>query len=329
MIAMTVLVTGATGFAGSHLTSRLLGEGADVRILARPTSNVSRPELAGAGVVIGDITDQESVRRAVDGAHTVYHIAAVFRKAGLPDDVYWRVNYEGTVNLLNASLTAGVQRFVYCSTIGVHTSVKDPPADETAPYEPGDVYQRSKCEAEKAVLAFHGEHGLNVTVIRPTAIYGPGDTRWLKLFRAIAKRRFLMLGNGNTLIHMVYISDLVDAFRLAAESPKAVGQVYIVGGERYVTLNELTVIIARVLGVSLRREHIPIGPVRLLSALCEDVCRPLGIEPPLFRRRVDFFVKNRAFDITKARTELGYSPKVDLQEGIRRTSQWYREQGMI
>ena len=138
-----------------------------------------------------------------------------------------------------------------------------------------------------------------------------------------------MLGSGDTFIHLVYISDLVDAFRLAADNPNAVGKVYIAAGERYVTLNELAGIIARAVGAPVPWLKVPVKPVRVLSGICEDVCRALKLEPPIFRRRVDFFVKNRAFDITKAKAELGYSPKVDMEEGVTRTASWYRERGLL
>lgn len=324
-----VLVTGATGFTGSHLTRRLLEDGHDVRILARQTSNVTRAELAGAEVIFGDVTDERTANRACTDVDTVYHIAALYRQAGFPDASYWNVNYGGTLNMLEASHRAGVRRFVHCSTIGVHSSVCNPPADETAPYQPDDVYQRSKCEAEKAALKFHEVKGLPVSVIRPAGIYGPGDLRWLKLFKSIGRRRFVMLGSGDTFIHMVYISDLVDAFLLAAQVPSAVGKVYIAGGERYVTLNELAAAIAEALGVPEPRIHLPVKPVRLLSGICEDVCRAVHVEPPIFRRRVDFFVKNRAFDISRAKAELGYRPKVSLEDGINRTASWYKEQNLL
>lgn len=324
-----VLVTGATGFTGSRLTRRLLDEGHDVRILARPTSDISRLELSGAEVVVGDVTDKGATWEAANGIEVVYHIAALFRRAGLPDTAYSDVNFHGTVNLLDAALESGVARFVHCSTVGVLGHVSNPPADESAPYNPGDIYQMTKCEGEKAALTFWEQRGLPVTVVRPAGIYGPGDRRWLKLFKAVAGRRFVMLGSGNTLIHLVYVDDLVDAFRLAAESPNAVGKVYIAAGERYVTLNELVWTICRVLSVPTPKLHIPVKPVHVLSGICEDICRALRIEPPIYRRRVDFFVKDRAFEITRARTELGYSPRVDLAEGIARTARWYRGQGLL
>jgi len=138
-----------------------------------------------------------------------------------------------------------------------------------------------------------------------------------------------MVGSGETLIHMVYIFDLVDAFVLAAENRNAVGKVYIAAGERYVTLNELTTTIAKAVGVSDSFLHIPYKPVRVLSGVVEDVCKMVHVEPPIYRRRVEFFAHDRAFDITRARTELGYAPKVSLEEGIRRTADWYKEQKLI
>ena len=324
-----VLVTGATGFAGGHLARRLLDDGLEVRALVRPGTDAECLIRAGAEVVRGDLSVSESVRAAMAGVETVYHIAALFREAKHPDSAYWAANYDGTINMLSAAHQAGVRRFVHCSTVGVLGHIADPPADETTPYNPGDVYQRSKCEAEQAALEFQRTHGLPVVVIRPAGIYGPGDVRWLKLFRSIARGRFAMIGSGRTLIHWIYVSDLVDAFRLAAESPDCVGQVYIIAGERYVTLNELAGTIAKVVGARIPRLHVPMSPVRIASAICEDLCRSIRIEPPLYRRRVDFFVKNRAFCTQKARRELGYSPKVDLDEGIARTAAWYRDRGML
>ncbi|HET6454756.1 MAG TPA: NAD-dependent epimerase/dehydratase family protein [Armatimonadota bacterium] len=324
-----VLVTGASGFVGSHLAKRLLQDGHDVRVFIRPGRDVSELELLGAEIAYGDLVDAESVNRAMNDIEVVYHIAAAFRQAKLSDSTYWDINFHGAVNLFKVALEVGVTRFLHCSTVGVLGHMENPPGDESLPYKVENIYQITKSEAEKAALAFHEDRGFPVTVIRPAGIYGPGDLRWLKLFKSIAWRRFAMLGSGETLIHLVYISDLVDAFVLAAENPNAVGKVYIAAGERYVTLNELTSTIAKTVGVSDSFLHIPFKPVRVLSGVVEDVCKVLRVEPPIYRRRVDFFAHDRAFDITRARTELGYSPKVSLEEGIRRTADWYKEQRLI
>lgn len=234
----------------------------------------------------------------------------------------------GTRRLAEAALGEGGIPFVYCSTCGVHGEV-EPPADETAPYNPGDIYQETKVEAEELVLGLHRERGLPAVVLRPVGIYGPGDRRFLKLFRGVARRRFPLIGDGKVFYHLTHVEDVARGFLRAAETKAALGEAFILAGARYTTVAELVALIAEKAGVAPPRFHWPSGPVSLASALCEDLCRPLGIEPPLHRRRLDFFLKNRAFRIAKARRVLGWEPRVDLPEGISGTLDWYRAQGWI
>lgn len=327
---MTILVTGVTGFTGGRLAAFLAGRGAQVRGLARPESLTRAGRLASAGVepVAGDLRDRESLDAACRGVDTVYHIAATYRTAGQPDRAYREINVEGTGNLLQAALGAGARRFVHCSTGGVHGHVERPPATEDAPLAPGDVYQTSKLEAERLARATGDGTPLEVVVARPIGIYGPGDTRLLKMFRGVA-RRFPMVGSGKALYHLTYIDDLVEGFRLCGETPGAAGRTYLLAGPTYTTLNELAEMIAGELDAPGPKWHLPVWPVRAAGALCEAVCAPLRIEPPLHRRRVDFFTKSRAFDTARARAELGYAPKVDLPAGIHMTAAWYREQGWL
>jgi len=327
--SLKVLVTGGTGFAGSHLVSRLVKKGELVRVLVRKNSNIDYLKKLNVELCIGDITDKDSIKAALKGVDVVYHIAALFRQARFPDKAYWQVNVQGTQNMLEASHEEGVKRFVHCSTVGVLGHIANPPADETYPYNPGDVYQRSKCEGEKLALKFFRDKKFPVVVARPTAIYGPGDMRLFKLFKYVSSGRMIILGSGNSLYHLVYVEDLARGFELCAQKENAIGQVYILGGDRYLTLNELADLIARVLGVSLSKIHLPVLPVKVLSLLCEKVCVPLRIEPPLYRRRVDFFAKSRAVDVSKAKKELGYKPEFDLETGLRLTGEWYREKGLL
>ena len=326
---MRVLVTGATGFTGGHLARSLAQRGYRVRGLVRPASRDRAEPLAGAGVevALGDLTDPGSLLPACSGIDVVYHIAATYRTAGQRDAAYRAVNAVGTSALVDAARRAGVTRFVHCSTGGVHGHVEHPPANEDAPLAPGDVYQRSKLEGERLARAA-GENGeLEVVVARPIGIYGPGDTRFLKMFRGIARRRFPMLGSGRVFYHLTYVDDLIEGLRLCGETTAAAGRTYLLGGPRYTTLAELVRTVAAELGVPPPRWRFPVWPVWLAGGLCEAICVPLGVEPPLHRRRVDFFTKSRAFDTTRARRELGYAPAVDLVEGIRRTAAWYRTQG--
>ena len=170
---------------------------------------------------------------------------------------------------------------------------------------------------------------IELTIARPSGIYGPGDRRLLKLFRGVVRRRFVTLGSGEIFYHLTYIDDLVAGFRLCGETPKAAGRTYILAGEEVTTLNEVTRLIAEEAGVPPPRLRLPVWPFWLAGAACEAVCAPLRFPPPLYRRRVDFFTKSRAFDIARAKNELGYAPAVGLREGIRRTLAWYREHGWI
>ena len=330
---MNVLVTGATGFTGGHLARHLLARGRSVRALVRPRSVGSEVAhaLASEGIAIaeGDLTDAAAVAAACEGCEVVYHIAATYREAGQKDAAYRAVNIEGTRHVLEGARRAGARRVVHCSTGGVHGHIEDPPATEDAPLAPGDIYQETKLAAEQLARAFGAAGRPEVVVARPIGIYGPGDRRFLKMFRGIARGHFPILGSGEVFYHLTYIDDLVEGFRQCGETPAAAGRTYLLAGPRYTTLNELAALIAKELGTAPPRFRLPVWPFWIAGALCELVCVPLGIEPPLYRRRVDFYTKSRAFDTTRARTELGFSPAVDLAEGIHRTAVWYRDQGLL
>jgi nucleoside-diphosphate-sugar epimerase len=328
-----VLVTGATGFTGGHLAQHLINCGDEVCALVRPKSRArfDASPLAANGVIAveGDLMDAAAVRRAVEGVDVVYHIAATYREAGQADAAYRAINVEGTRNILEAAKDAGVKRVVHCSTGGVHGHIADPPANEDAPFNPGDVYQDTKLEAENLARDFGSAHRMDVVVARPIGIYGPGDTRFLKMFRGLARGRFPMIGNGQAFYHLTYIDDLVEGFRLCGTVPAAKGRTYILAGPRYTTLEQLVHLVAHELNVPPPRMHLPVWPFWTAGLLCEMICVPLRIEPPLYRRRVDFYTKSRAFDTKRARAELGFVPQVDLEEGIKRTAAWYRSEGLL
>lgn len=326
---MKVLVTGGTGFTGSHLCKRLVREGYSVRGLARDPNRSTDLRRYGVEVVTGDLCDRISLEQAMQGVDTVYHIAAMFRQENVSRKEMWEVNVQGTRNMLEAAVKAGVQRFVHCSTIGVHGDIKNPPANEETPYGPGDHYQESKTEGERLALKYMNEGRLPIVIFRPGGIYGPLDLRFLKLVKAINKRRFIMLGSGEVLYQMIYIDDLIDGILLCGTEKRAIGNVYILTGEEPVTLNRLVEVIAGILGVRPSRLRFPVTPVYLAGILCELICKPFGIQPPIYRRRVDFFRKTRSFDISKAKTDLGFKPKTDLKTGMAKTIQWYRENGYL
>ena len=260
------------------------------------------------------------------GVDVVYNVAALYRQAGLPEATYRTVNAEAVGWLVEAAAKAGARRVVHCSTVGVHGDIEHPPANEDAPLRPGDTYQVTKLEGERLAAQAAAAHGIELVIVRPSGIYGPGDRRLLKLFRGVARRRFVILGDGKIFYHLTHVDDLVEGFRLAGAVPAAAGRTYILAGGEVTTLNELVAIIAGEAGVRPLDVHLPVWPFWIAGAACEAVCAPLGLEPPIYRRRVDFFTKSRAFDISRARAELGFAPEVDLRSGTRRTLAWYREQ---
>lgn len=325
----TVLVTGATGFTGGHLARALVKRGYRVRALVRDEQRAADLCQEGIELCVGDLRDRAALARATEGVHTVYHIAALFRQENVTHQEMWAANAEGTRNLLDAAIAAGVARFVHCSTVGVHGEVKQPPATEETPYGPGDYYQESKTEGEKIALQYMAEGRLPITIFRPGGIYGPGDLRFLKLFRGIKQRKFVMFGSGEVLYQLIYIDDLVEGIILCGTEDAAVGEVYILTGDAPLTLNQLVAKIAAVVGVVPPRWRLPVMPLYMAGYLCEILCKPFGIEPPLYRRRVDFFRKDRAFSIQKAQTQLGFAPKVALESGLQQTAAWYLEKGLL
>jgi 2-alkyl-3-oxoalkanoate reductase len=295
---MRILVTGGTGFTGKALVKRLLDDGHQVTALDYK-EGLKTQELRewGAEVVIGTVTDRETVRRCVRGVEVVHHLAAAFREMDVPESHYDEVNEGGTRIALEEAHAAGVRKFVYCSTCGVHGNVKHPPGNEDAPITPADYYQRTKYQGEVAVNAFPHKT-METAILRPAAIYGPGDPeRFQMIFKRVASGRFPMFGSGKTLYHPLYIDNLVDAFLLCQPAGAGAGRVYLIADEEYVPIEDLVRRVGRAMNVDVRIPHYPVWPVVALGHVCETVCKPFRITPPIFPRRVDWYRQNRAFDI--------------------------------
>lgn len=327
---MKILVTGGCGFTGSALVLRLLEDGHQVRALDyKPGIRDAMLKEAGAEVIYGTVTDPQAVRQAVTGCDVVQHLAAAFRELDVPESFYDDVNVNGTRHVMEASQQAGVKKVVYCSTQGVHGHITNPPGDENSPIAPADYYQKTKYEGEVVVREYM-KKGMKATIIRPTAIYGPGDPeRFFMIFRKVKKGFFPMFGSGKTFYHPVYIDNLTDAFVLAMDLNKGNGETYIIADDEYVPIRELVERVAKAMDTTVKIQHLPLLPLLVLAHLCEKACKPFRIKPPLFPRRADWFRQVRAFRIDKARRELGYVPRVGLDEGLRRTAAWYREQGYL
>lgn len=321
---MKIFVTGGTGFTGAALVHQLLKDGHEVKVLDKnPGIALEALKQQGADITLGSVTDRELVAKGSEGVEVVMHLAAAFREIGVPDAVYKDVNVHGTRVVMEEAIKAGARKVVYCSTQGVHGHIDNPPGDETAPIAPADYYQQTKYEGEVVLEDFKGQ--IEYTTLRPTAIYGPGDPeRFYMIFKRANKGRFLMFGDGLTTYHPVYIDNLVDAFIKAMPAGAGNGEAYIIGDEHYYTLNELVKRVGKALGKEVSVPHLPIMPLVIAGHVCEKVCKPFGINPPIFPRRVDWFRQVRAFKIDKAKRDLGYEPKVGIDEGLRLTGEWYK-----
>lgn len=331
---MRALLTGGTGFIGSHLAERLLDEGIRVRILSRVDTdaerdNTNRLRERGVEILEGDVADRSKHGPALEGVRVVHHVAAAMREANIPDRRFWDTNLAATQDLARAAGAAGVERFVYCSTMGVTGQARGIVVDETAPYAPKDIYTRTKAAAEEWLLESGREVGASVSIVRPADVYGPRDRRLLKLFRMVKSGRFFYLGDGRGKRHMIYIDDLVDGMLEAQERPEAEGEVFILAGPAPITLRALVELVADELGVPAPRRRLPYRPAWWLSRVVEGVCRPLGIQPPLYPRRVEFYAHDYEFDTSKARKLLGFRPRYDTREGIRATLEAYRSAGLL
>ena len=325
-----VLVTGATGFTGSVLVRRLAEAGAEINAIVRPGSSVERFSDLKINWFRGNVFDAQVVADACRDVNYVFHLATVYRQAGSSDDVNRLVHVEGTRLLAKAAeKNKFFRRFVHVSTVGVHGHIDNPPANEEYRFAPGDEYQETKLEAEQWLKQFAVESRMPFTIVRPTAIYGPGDTRLLKLFRLASKRFVFLLGNKDLYYHMIHVEDLVGLMLTAAQSRSAENEVFIFGNNEPCRISKVVDVVANELGQRYRIIRLPVWPFVAAAVICEALCKPFGINPPLHRRRIAFFTKERWFDTSKLRAKLDYKFKYSIEDGLRQTTRWYVEHGEL
>lgn len=326
---MTTLVTGGTGFIGFHVVQSLLDRGERVRVLLRRTSNAAALERLGIELFYGDLTDKSSLDGIAENVNHVIHLAGMLGGAKVPEQQYWEVNVRGTANLLDQFRDKPLERFVYCSTTGVLGPISNPPADETWPLHPSNLYELTKGEGEILVQRYGQDMNMPVVIIRPGLVYGPGNLHLLGLFRTIQQGLFFLIGTGASLLDPVYIDDAVQGLLLGLYCPPAVGHTYIIAGERPVTVAELAHAIGQALDHRPYRFRLPVWVAMGLARCLDGLGRVLHFEPPLTLSRVRFLTENRACRIDRARDELGYCPQVSIEEGIRRTVLWYQAHGYL
>ena len=329
---LDILLTGGTGFIGSQLAQTALQRGHRITV-ASPVNNdterLRRGLLARAGISVieASLHDRERLRAALEGRDVVIHLAAAQHEAGAPESHFRKVNVDGTCNLIELACELGVRRFVHGSTIGVYGEASAGVLDEDSPLAPDNAYGRTKLEAEHTVKAFAPR--IETAIVRISEAYGPGDLRLLKLFRAIERGRYVTLGAGRNERQMIYVDDLCRGLLAAAHLEAAVGQTMILAGSERLTTDDVAASIGSALGRHRPVRHVPLWPFDVAATVMETCLPPLGIKPPLNRRRLDYFRKSFRFSTQRAQALLDFRAEVPFAEGARRTLQWYREERLV
>jgi nucleoside-diphosphate-sugar epimerase len=331
-MARTFLVTGATGFVGSHVAEALVARGDAVRTLARAGSDTTLLDRLGATVIRGDLTDPDAVKQAANGADAVIHCGAKVGDWGPVAD-YRAVNVEGLRHLLDAVLGKPLGRFVLVSTLGVYAARHHYGTDETEPLPDNhiDGYTQSKVEAERLALQYHRKQAVPVTILRPGFVYGPRDRSVLpRLVGRLKERTVIYIARGRYALNTTYVENLVDAILLAVDSPKAVGEVFNITDGEFVTKRRFLEAVADGVGVPRPRGSVPVWLARIVANWRENVFRRKNKPHPprATQAQLKFAGLNLDFSIAKARTRLGYIPRVTFDDGMRAAIEWYRrEQG--
>jgi nucleoside-diphosphate-sugar epimerase len=323
------LVTGATGFIGRHVARACRARGETVSTIARPSAKASEIEKEGIKVLRGDLAEEATVRKAVEGADVIIHCAAkVGDRGGL--DEYRPINVDALRVLLEACRAKAIDRFVHMSSLGVYEARHHYGTDESEPLPEThmDAYTTTKVEADRLAFSYHKTHGVPVVILRPGFVYGPGDIAVLPhLLKRLRERRFNYLGGDQRVLNCIYVGNLMEAVFPAIEKKEAISQAYnLTDGER-ITRERFMNTIADTLGVERPRQKLPRWLAGLASRLLRWQIRRAGMtgKPWITPAQYKFLQLNLEFSIAKAKRELGYRPRYTFEEGMRETLAWYRD----
>ena len=328
------LVTGAGGCIGACLVKRLVAESCQVHALdVDPAALQSLLKAFPQGAVTafgGDLADAEVLRKACDGVEAVFHSAAKVHsipRNAREEAEFFEVNVTGTDNLLRACAEQNPRAFVFFSTIAVYGTGLGSPLTEATPVNPENSYARSKLEAERRVMEFFEQGALHPTIFRMALVYGEGERgNFSRMLRGVDTGRFLLVGNGATLKSLIYVEDVVTAALTAARSVAAQGQVFVLSDPQPYPLRQVVETLACHLGVRSPRIRLPLWLARSGGAVLDALGRGLGFRPPFTRADVEKLVTDTVCDVSKIRSLLGFQSRYGLEEGVRRTVQWYREE---
>ena len=323
-----VLVTGAGGFIGSHLADDQLARGRKVTALDLNLDRLAhQKDNKNCDLVAGDVRDVALLESIVPGHDVVFHLASAHLEVNKPESYFEEVNVEALEKLVEICKQSSVRRFVHCSSVGVFGSLQQLPANESTECNPDIAYERTKLAGEDVVRRSAGN--LDYVILRPAWVYGPRCHRTLKLMQAVKRKKFIKVGFKKTYRHPVYILDMLAAFESAAEVPDASGQTLIIGADEAVLLDRLIEEVQKAVGTRIRPVTVPLAVMYPACLAAEIVWGALGKEPPFSRRSLKFFTESSAFDISKAREILKFSPKIGLAEGLAETAREFSREGVL
>jgi nucleoside-diphosphate-sugar epimerase len=318
-----ILITGTGGFIGNHLSNFLAEKGYDVvGVDIRYSEGAFREQHQNFIPVAGDFRNWEQMKECLAGVDLVIHLAAAHLRINLDPKAYWDINVHSLRPFLELCKENGVQRFVHVSSVGIYGNLEKLPADEQTPCNPQSIYGETKLAGEIEVMKFSKETGFPVVILRPAWVYGPFCPRTLKLYKALRKKRFIWIGNGENFRHPLYISDMLSAFMLAMESQSAPGETFIIGGNGAINTKEMVETFCSVFGFPEPKTKLPLSLGRMIASGSELFFNLAGKEPPFSNRSLEFFCTNNSFNISKAKNQLGFAPRHSFKDGLKETKAW-------
>jgi len=321
-----ILVTGAGGFIGRHLVAFLVEEGYQVVGLDQrfPAGLHGQDRLR---LLVGDFRDLQEMDKLLDGIEIVIHLASAHLQIATNQETYWGINVHGLGPFLEIASRKGVQRFVHVSSVGVYGNIKTDEAHEDSPCDPQSLYGKTKLAGENIVREFGRKTGFPVVIIRPAWVFGTYCPRTLKLYKALQKGRFIMIGKGSNGRHPLYIKDMLQAFKLSLDANEALGQTFLIAGPSALTTSKLVETMCEVANLPFPKIRIPYWVGFAMGLGFEATFKMMGKEPPLSRRSLEFFDTHNAFSIDKARNVLGFNPAYSFESGFLECLEWLKVHG--
>ncbi len=323
----TVLVTGANGFIGSRLCGLLTASGYAVRILCRPTSDLSLLKDIPYTKFIGDVTQPDSLAAAVQGVDYIIHLAGLIKAKN--EAAFFRVNQQGTLSLLNAvkNINLDLKKFVLVSSVAAAGPASGIPRKESDPPRPLTAYGRSKLAGEEALVPFYDL--FPITVVRPPAVYGPGDRAIFTLFDMVNKGFRPYMAGGHNRVQMVYVDDLIRGIKTAMESERSAGETYFIAESQAHSVREMMDIMGQLLKKKGLCLSLPLWLLNIIAFISETFFKMIGRTPLFSREKVRELTVDWELDVSKARDQLGFETAVDFNSGAMATIEWYRREGWL